>query len=165
MNSLKVNECPYDPGGYFITRGQEKVILIQEQLSKNRMIVDVEKNGNVSCQVTSSTHAVKTRTNVIEKHGKFYLKQNTFEKDIPIAIAFKVNTVIHTVPQIVYQKFRKKNPTQLVLVTANIRWKFHGNFTSMTFKYFENIIVLIIFIAQDEKETTWLFFNKDFRMK
>ena len=23
------------------------------------------------------------------KHGKFYLKQNTFEKDIPIAIAFK----------------------------------------------------------------------------
>jgi DNA-directed RNA polymerase III subunit RPC2 len=25
----KVNECPYDPGGYFVTRGQEKVILIQ----------------------------------------------------------------------------------------------------------------------------------------
>ena len=113
MNSLKVNECPYDPGGYFITRGQEKVILIQEQLSKNRMIVDVEKNGNVSCQVTSSTHAVKTRTNVIEKHGKFYLKQNTFEKDIPIAIAFKVNTVIlfgFKICKLYIRNFVKKTP-------------------------------------------------------
>lgn len=83
------NECPYDPGGYFITRGQEKVILIQEQLSKNRMIVEIDKTGNVTCQVTSSTHGTKTRTNVIVKHGKFYLKHNVFEKDIPIAVVFK----------------------------------------------------------------------------
>jgi DNA-directed RNA polymerase III subunit RPC2 len=40
-----LNECAYDPGGYFITRGQEKVILIQEQLSKNRMIVEVDRTG------------------------------------------------------------------------------------------------------------------------
>ena len=32
--------------------GTEKVILIQEQLSKNRMIVEVDKKGNVNCQVT-----------------------------------------------------------------------------------------------------------------
>ena len=83
------NECPYDPGGYFVTRGQEKVILIQEQLSKNRMIVEVDRTGNVTCQVTSSTHGTKTRTNVIVKHGKFYLKHNVFEKDIPIAVVFK----------------------------------------------------------------------------
>ena len=43
----KVNECAYDPGGYFITRGQEKVILIQEQLSKNRMIVEVDRTGRL----------------------------------------------------------------------------------------------------------------------
>ncbi|PIO52826.1 hypothetical protein TELCIR_25861, partial [Teladorsagia circumcincta] len=28
----RVQECPYDPGGYFIVKGSEKVILIQEQL-------------------------------------------------------------------------------------------------------------------------------------
>ena len=33
---VKMGECPIDPGGYFIVKGQEKVILIQEQLSKNR---------------------------------------------------------------------------------------------------------------------------------
>ncbi|KAK1017078.1 DNA-directed RNA polymerase III complex subunit Rpc2, partial [Friedmanniomyces endolithicus] len=34
-----LSECSIDPGGYFIVRGQEKVILVQEQLSKNRIIV------------------------------------------------------------------------------------------------------------------------------
>lgn len=28
-----VNECPYDPGGYFIIRGAEKVVLMMEQVS------------------------------------------------------------------------------------------------------------------------------------
>lgn len=35
-----VGECPLDPGGYFVVKGTEKVILIQEQLSKNRIIID-----------------------------------------------------------------------------------------------------------------------------
>ena len=48
----KLNECPIDPGGYFIVKGVEKVILIQEQLSKNRMIVDVDRKGAVTCSVT-----------------------------------------------------------------------------------------------------------------
>ena len=94
----KKNECPYDCGGYFIVRGNEKVfsnnfllfifihykiflqvILIQEQMSKNRMIVEEDRKGNMSCQVTSSTHGTKTRTNVIVNKGKYYLKQNSFQ--------------------------------------------------------------------------------------
>jgi len=85
----KVNECPYDPGGYFVTRGTEKVILIQEQLSKNRMIVEVDRLGMVTCQVTSSTHGTKSRTNITTKAGRYYLKHNSMEKDVPIAIVFK----------------------------------------------------------------------------
>jgi DNA-directed RNA polymerase III subunit RPC2 len=46
-----LNECPVDPGGYFIVRGQEKVILVQEQLSKNRVIVEAQK-GLVQASVT-----------------------------------------------------------------------------------------------------------------
>ena len=30
----EMKECQYDPGGYFIVKGVEKVILMQEQLSK-----------------------------------------------------------------------------------------------------------------------------------
>ena len=37
----KAGECPHDPGGYFVVRGVEKVILIHEQISKNRIILEV----------------------------------------------------------------------------------------------------------------------------
>lgn len=61
--------------GICIFLGQEKVILIQEQLSRNRMIVD-EFKGAIQCQVTSSTHEKKTRTNIIVKNGKYVLRHN-----------------------------------------------------------------------------------------
>jgi DNA-directed RNA polymerase beta subunit len=52
MEMAKLNECPMDPGGYFIVKGTEKVILIQEQLSKNRMIVEQNAKGLYECSVT-----------------------------------------------------------------------------------------------------------------
>jgi DNA-directed RNA polymerase III subunit RPC2 len=48
-----MNECALDPGGYFIVNGTEKVILVQEQLSKNRVIIETDqKKGMVSASVT-----------------------------------------------------------------------------------------------------------------
>lgn len=90
----KMNECPHDPGGYFIVKGQEKVILIQEQLSRNRMIVEEDRKGGIQCQVTSSTHEKKSRTNLIVKNGKYYLKHNTLQDDIPVAVIFKAMGVV-----------------------------------------------------------------------
>lgn len=43
-----------DPGGYFVVKGTEKVILVQEQLSKNRIIVMTDpKKDVVTAEVTS----------------------------------------------------------------------------------------------------------------
>ena len=56
-----------------------QVILIQEQLSRNRMIVEEDRKGGIQCQVTSSTHEKKSRTNLIVKNGKYYLKHNTLQ--------------------------------------------------------------------------------------
>lgn len=48
-----MTECPLDPGGYFVVKGTEKVILVQEQLSKNRIIVETDpKKGLVQASVT-----------------------------------------------------------------------------------------------------------------
>ena len=88
------NECPIDPGGYFIVRGTEKVILIQEQLSKNRIIVDYDKKGNIGCSVTSSTHDRKSKTNLIFKGNQFYLKHNSFTDDIPVVLVYKAMNII-----------------------------------------------------------------------
>lgn len=65
-----LGECPLDPGGYFIIRGTERVILIQEQLSKNRIIIEEDKKGNYCATVTSSTHERKSRTSLVYKSDK-----------------------------------------------------------------------------------------------
>ncbi|KAF4556782.1 DNA-directed RNA polymerase III subunit RPC2-like protein [Elsinoe fawcettii] len=83
-----LNECAIDPGGYFIVRGQEKVILVQEQLSKNRIIVESVK-GIVQASVTSHTANVKTKTYVLLKKGLLVLKHNSLNEDIPVAIVLK----------------------------------------------------------------------------
>ena len=50
----RMTECPLDPGGYFIVKGTEKVILVQEQLSKNRIIVEIDPTkGIVQASCTS----------------------------------------------------------------------------------------------------------------
>ncbi|PIK34031.1 putative DNA-directed RNA polymerase III subunit RPC2, partial [Apostichopus japonicus] len=69
--------------------GSEKVILIQEQLSKNRMIVELDRKGMVSCNVTSSTHERKSRTVGILKKGRHYIKHNSLTEDVPIVVVFK----------------------------------------------------------------------------
>ena len=84
----KVFECPYDLGGYFIIRGQEKVILAQEQGAKNRMICDRDRHGNMTCYATSFTIERKSRTTVAYKDDKFYLIHNSFDSDIPILVVF-----------------------------------------------------------------------------
>jgi len=50
----RMTECPLDPGGYFVVKGTEKVILVQEQLSKNRIIVETDTvKGIVQASCTS----------------------------------------------------------------------------------------------------------------
>lgn len=83
-----LKECPYDPGGYFIVKGVEKVILIQEQLSKNRVILEEDKTG-VSASITSSTHERKSKAYIFIKHGRVYLKSNSLGEDVPIFICLK----------------------------------------------------------------------------
>jgi DNA-directed RNA polymerase III subunit RPC2 len=85
----EMKECPYDPGGYFIVKGVEKVILIQEQLSKNRVILEQDAKGEICASITSSTHERKSKAYILMKHGKVYMKNNTLGDDVPIAIVLK----------------------------------------------------------------------------
>lgn len=89
----KMLECPLDPGGYFVVKGTEKVILVQEQLSKNRIIVEAgigkDDEQAIQASVTSSTHERKSKTYILTKNGRIWLKHNSFAEDIPIVIALK----------------------------------------------------------------------------
>lgn len=107
---LQFQECPLDPGGYFIINGSEKVILMQEQASKNR-IFTFKNDTDIVCEVTCISTEKKSRLMLqINKKGqvgnfnffklnsvfnvKFHLqivvKHNLFPKDgIPVFILFK----------------------------------------------------------------------------
>jgi len=102
-----MNECALDPGGYFIVNGTEKVILVQEQLSKNRVIVESDpKKGIVSASVTrffthpsahfqlvltvvSSTHERKSKSYVLMKKDRIHMQHNILQEPIPIVIILK----------------------------------------------------------------------------
>lgn len=90
----KLKECPYDPRGYFIIKGVEKVILIHEQMSKNRIIVEYDSKGNVTASVTSTSNEIKSRTAINHKNGKISLKHNSFSDEIPICIVFRAMGII-----------------------------------------------------------------------
>ena len=58
----RMQECPLDPGGYFVVKGTEKVILVQEQLSKNRIIVETDPvKGIVQASCTSYVFSINRR--------------------------------------------------------------------------------------------------------
>ncbi|KAL3630258.1 DNA-directed RNA polymerase III subunit 2 [Castilleja foliolosa] len=85
----RYGECPLDPGGYFVIKGNEKVILIQEQLSKNRIIIDADKNGCVQASVMSSTEETKSKTVIRMEKEKIYLYLNQFGTKVPIMAVLK----------------------------------------------------------------------------
>ncbi|CDW58523.1 DNA directed RNA polymerase III subunit RPC2 [Trichuris trichiura] len=76
---MGMKECPLDPGGYFIARGSERVILIQEQLSKNRMLVGKYPSGEPFCEVLRQCW----------KNLRCLTCVNSFFKDIPICVMFR----------------------------------------------------------------------------
>ncbi|QKX60724.1 uncharacterized protein TRUGW13939_07870 [Talaromyces rugulosus] len=85
-----LNECPLDPGGYFIVNGTEKVILVQEQLSKNRIIVETDpKKEIVQASVTSSSNERKSKSYIILKKERLYLRHNVLSEDVPLVIVLK----------------------------------------------------------------------------
>ena len=75
-----LKECPYDPRGYFIINGSEKVLLIQEQMIENRIIVEKNvKQDTIIAGVVSYTLDTKSVCGVLFKDGRLYLKSGSFQ--------------------------------------------------------------------------------------
>lgn len=87
-------ECPLDPGGYFIINGTEKVILIQEQLSKNRIIIEKDRKNQYAASITSATHEKKSKAYVVFKNDQYFLRHNSLIEDIPIVVAIKATGLV-----------------------------------------------------------------------
>lgn len=86
----RLKECPFDPKGYFIVNGSEKVLLIQEQMIENRILVENNpKLDTVVAGVISYTIDTKTMMEMLLKNGKIYVKLGSFTELIPVFVFFK----------------------------------------------------------------------------
>ncbi|MGQ9597236.1 MAG: DNA-directed RNA polymerase subunit B [Thermoproteota archaeon] len=91
---VKLGEDPYDPGGYFIINGSERVIVGVEDLAPNRIILEEKKIGPYSfyiARVFSTTVGYRTRVEVRLKGQSNELKVYLpgVGQEIPFVIILK----------------------------------------------------------------------------
>ena len=95
----KSNECKYDPGGYFIINGGERVIVPHETIADKLLIME-KKDGtntiyNAEIRMTNVTNNSYGRSFTVKyKKNSIYVIMNQFknrnkELEIPIFIMFR----------------------------------------------------------------------------
>lgn len=102
----ELNECPLDPGGYFIINGSEKVLIAQEKMATNTVYVFAMKDSKYaykseirSCLEHSSRPTSTLWVNMMAKGGQNIKKSAIgqrvvailpyIKKEIPIMIVFR----------------------------------------------------------------------------
>jgi len=64
---------------------------MHEQISRNRIMINRNSKKELICEVLSTSQDRKSKTYIIGKKGRYYLKHNQLADDIPVVIVFKVN--------------------------------------------------------------------------
>src|SRR5579864_9161769 len=90
---IEVGEDPKDPGGYFIINGSERVIVGLEDLSPNKILVDVEKVGGVTnykAKVYSSIVGYRAKLELTLKQDEsISVKLPSSPVDLPLIIVMR----------------------------------------------------------------------------
>lgn len=80
---------PQDPGGYFIINGNERVMIMAEDLAENQPFVENDTKGNLNLRLFSSRGTYRIPTVVSEnKEGLFNISFSRF-RDIPAIVLLK----------------------------------------------------------------------------
>lgn len=86
------SECEYDPGGYFIVNGSEKVIISQDKMCENKPLVFTKKDSGFE------TYTVQVNSKSYKPHGIAQIVSIRMRKDnilsLRVSILSEVNIVI-----------------------------------------------------------------------
>lgn len=120
------DECKYDPGGYFIVNGSEKVIISQDSMIKNHPMVFVKKNSNIFynvVQVNSKSHGsmgiMQAISIKMKKDGVMVVKV-PFLSEINIIILFKALGIVSDRDIIEYCVYDKTDVHMVEAMRASI---------------------------------------------
>jgi DNA-directed RNA polymerase II subunit RPB2 len=116
---LNDKECDYDPGGYFIVKGNEKVIIPQDKMVFNKPVVVIKKDSGVpSFNVQVNSKSNKPLTNVqtssvkIKKDGIMIMRIQ-FINEVNICVIFRALGLISD-RQIVNTICYDENDTEMI---------------------------------------------------
>ena len=80
---------PLDPGGYFIIRGNERVMIMAEDLAENQPFIENDNKGRLTLRLFSLRGTYRIPTTILEsKEGVFEVSFSRF-KDLPIVVVLK----------------------------------------------------------------------------
>ena len=86
---IKNYNDPLDPGGYFIIKGNERVMIMAEDLAENQPFVETNKKGELTLKVFSSKGTYRIPILISEnKEGLFQISFSRF-KEIPAIVILK----------------------------------------------------------------------------
>ncbi len=85
------NECPHDPGGYFIVNGREKTLVVQERISPNIIFCFSPSECLYHAEYDPIGHRVSTLRIKVRKFGSspFVVNLPGIEANIPILILWR----------------------------------------------------------------------------
>ena len=116
---LDMGECIKDPFGYFIIKGGEKVILMQEKLRVNKIFIfNSTSKGDVVCKMTCNTKSGSSNITLIQNK-----KNNALEIHLPFmgrsdSASAQMKKVGNTVS--VFQIYRLLGVTQKEIILSMI---------------------------------------------
>ncbi|HTZ41645.1 MAG TPA: DNA-directed RNA polymerase subunit B'' [Candidatus Omnitrophota bacterium] len=86
---IKNYEDPRDPGGYFIINGNERVMVMAEDLAENQPFIETDKNGNLTLRLFSLRGTYRIPATISE--GKEGIINTSFSRfrDIPAIVLLK----------------------------------------------------------------------------
>ena len=86
------NECEYDPGGYFIVNGSEKVIISQDRMVENKPLVFIKKDSG------TQSHIVQVNSRSYKPNGMMQVLNIKMRKDglmtIKVPILHEINVFV-----------------------------------------------------------------------
>ncbi len=133
VNKKDLGECRYDPGGYFIINGNEKVIIAQERSANN--MVNIFKTNNKpknsftnSCEVKSESDEFfgsirSTSLKIRAKDNAIRVVANRFRIDLPLwafFIALGIESDLEIIKMIVYDVETPENKEMVLFLRSSI---------------------------------------------
>jgi DNA-directed RNA polymerase II subunit RPB2 len=133
INKKEMDECRYDPGGYFIINGNEKVIIAQERSANN--MVNIFKTNNKpknsftnSCEVKSESDEFfgsirSSGLKIRAKDNAIRIIANRFRTDLPLwsfFIALGIESDLEIIKMIVYDTTVEENQRMVLFLRSSI---------------------------------------------